>query len=344
MKVLVTGAAGQVGCRLVRQLLERNHEVVGTILPDDPCRERLDGLEVELVEGDLTDGDFVKRSVRGVDAVIHTANLVGPYFENNVKTNLEVSRACGERADSLDRLIYVSSSGVFPNNGEVIACAYHPVDELHPKRPDSEYSLSKLIGEELVEMASRRTGLRTVIVRPSHVLSGGAILKQFTVERVCSVLKAGQRNRRSELYMSDGTELWRQVEASARSEDQPCSVRDLEGRPWYYQPNDARDVAGCLTCALEAPGAVGESFNVGAPLPFTFPEGAQLLSQITGQEVLDIRLPVRWRYDHDITKAKSWIGFQPRGDLKTMMASAKAVVAGEHQDYAWDGGILDKSD
>jgi nucleoside-diphosphate-sugar epimerase len=31
MKVLVTGAAGQVGCRLVRQLLERNHEVRGTL-------------------------------------------------------------------------------------------------------------------------------------------------------------------------------------------------------------------------------------------------------------------------------------------------------------------------
>ena len=36
MKILVAGAAGQVGCRLVRQLLERNHEVRGTVLPDDP--------------------------------------------------------------------------------------------------------------------------------------------------------------------------------------------------------------------------------------------------------------------------------------------------------------------
>ena len=38
MKILVAGAAGQVGCRLVRQLLERNHEVRGTVLPDDPAR------------------------------------------------------------------------------------------------------------------------------------------------------------------------------------------------------------------------------------------------------------------------------------------------------------------
>ena len=117
MKVLFTGAAGQVGCRLVRQLMERNHEVRGAVLPDDPCQERIDGLDMEIFEGDLTDVNFVKRAVEKVDAVIHTANLVGPHFENNVQTNMEVARACADRADVLDRYIFVSSSAVFPNDG-----------------------------------------------------------------------------------------------------------------------------------------------------------------------------------------------------------------------------------
>ncbi len=337
MKTLVTGAAGQVGCRLVRQLLERNHEVRGTVLLEDPALERIEGLDIELVAGDLTDGAFTRRAVRGMDAVIHTANLVGPYFENNVRTNLEVARACGEAADALDRYIYVSSSGVFPNNGEVFVCAYHPVDEQHPKRPDSEYSLSKLIGEEIAEMVARCTGLRTVIVRPSHVLSGTAIFKQFTVACVCSVLRKAENNPKSELYAGEGRKLWEEVEAQAEAPDQPCSVRDLDGRPWYYQPNDARDIAGCLVCALEAPGALDASFNAGAPAPFTFPEGAGMLAEITGREPLEVRLPVRWRYDHDITRAKSWIGYRPRGDLETMMASARAVAEGEYVDYTWEG-------
>jgi len=47
-------------------------------------------------------------------------------------------------------------------------------------------------------------------------------------------------------------------------------------------------------------------------------------------------LPVRWRYDHDIRKAKSWINFNPKGDLKTMIASAHRVESGDYIDYVWD--------
>ncbi|HEX2035612.1 MAG TPA: NAD(P)-dependent oxidoreductase [Chloroflexota bacterium] len=338
MKVLVTGATGQVGCRLVRQLLARNHEVRGTVWAGAPEAElqRVHGLDLDLLTGDLADLEFVRRAVAGVEAVIHTANLVGPYFENNVQTTLQVSRACGEVADRLERMIYVSSSGVFPNDSHVLACAYHPVDELHPKRATSEYNLSKLIGEQLTEMTSRRTGLRTVIVRPSHVLSGDKILQQFTVARVVGCLKSGEQNRGSELYVPDIGEVWRQVEAAAEDATQPCIATDLEGRPWYYQPNDARDVAHGLVCALERPEALGESFNLGAPAPFLFPEGARLLAELSGRRPLEMRLPVQWRYDHCINKARAWIGFTPRGDLQAMMRSAWACRQGEAPDYTWD--------
>lgn len=335
MKILVAGAAGQVGCRLVRQLLARNHEVRGTILPDDPGRARLDGLELERIEGDLTDVDFVRRAVDGVDAVIHTANFVGPQFENNLQINRLIAQVCGERADRLDRLVYVSSSGVFPNNGERMACAYHPVDEEHPKRPDGEYSLSKLIGEEFVNMAARYTGLRTVIVRPSHVQSGAAILDQFTVRRVCQLLRIGQANRYGELYMPDGRELWHDVLARTRNEDQPCSVRDAQGRSWCYQPNDARDIAHLLVCAAEEPAAIGESFNCGAPQPFYHTHAAPLLAELTGQEPLELTVPVWYRYDHAIGKAKRLLRYRPQGTVEAMFRSALRVRDEGADDYVW---------
>ncbi len=288
MKILITGVAGQVGCRLVRQLLVGNNEIRGTLLPDDPAADRIAGLDIERREGDLTDLDFVTEAVDGVDAVIHTANLVGPHFENNVTTNLQVARACGEFADKLDRYVYVSSSGVYPNNGENIACAYHPVDELHPKRPDNEYSLSKYIGELLAERTARETGLRISIVRPSHVLSETKIYGQFTVARVVSLLQRGQRPG-TELYMADGTELWHQVEEAASGPDQPCAVTDLDGRPWMYQPNDARDIAHCLVCAVESNAALGEAFNGGAPAPFRLRRAPDCLARSNKW--------IRWRSD-----------------------------------------------
>jgi len=136
--------------------------------------------------------------------------------------------------------------------------------------------------------------------------------------------------------MADGTELWRQVESAAQSQDQPVSARDLDDRPWYYQPNDARDIAHMLVCALEEAGGVNEDFNCSAPAPFTFPEAAQILAAETGQEPLEIRLPVLYRYDHDITKAKSLINYQPQGDLRTMIKSALMVRNEGYRDYTWD--------
>ena len=336
MKILVAGAAGQVGCRVVRQLLDRNHDVRGTVLPDDPAMDRLDGLDIEMATGDLTDEAFVRQAVEGVDAVIHTANYVGPQFENNLQINRLIARVCGEQADRLDRLVYTSSSGVFPNNGEAITCAYHPVDELHPKRPNGEYSLSKLIGEEFVKMAQRETGLRYSIVRPSHVRSGDAIFGHFTVGSVVNLLKRSQARGQGELYMADGTELWHEIEAAAVSMEQPCSARYIDGQPWFYQPNDARDIAHMLVCATLEPGAVNEDFNCGAPTPFSLPEGAALLAEQGGIEPLEVRLPVWYRYDHAIVKAKSLINYQPQGDLRTMFKSAQLVRAEGYKDYAWD--------
>ena len=55
------------------------------LIPDDPCLNRLEGLDVDILDGDLTDGEFAKRVVSGTDAVIHTANLVGPHGSNSTR-------------------------------------------------------------------------------------------------------------------------------------------------------------------------------------------------------------------------------------------------------------------
>ncbi len=337
VKVLVTGAAGQVGARLVRQLLARNYGVKGLILPKDPMRSRIEGLDIEIVEGNLLDPNLAPKLVADVDAVIHTANLVSPlqgmseseFFDNNVRGTFHLVRAASKRADALERFVHISSSAVYPNDAHIIAPCYNPVDELHPLRPRGLYPLTKITNEHIVTAHARETGLRTVIVRPSGICSGDAILRRWTVGFVCGLLKKGQAHPRSALYMKDGTELWHELERAAESSNQLCTISDMQGRPWLYQLVDARDVAHGCVCALESPAAVGEVFNIAAPQPVPFPQAARIINKATGQGILKWQVPVRWVYDLGIGKAKEYIGYSPRWGIEEMVCSALAVQLGE---------------
>ncbi|MGQ9553502.1 MAG: NAD-dependent epimerase/dehydratase family protein [Anaerolineae bacterium] len=336
-KVLVTGAAGQVGCRLVRQLLAKDYEVKGLILPNDPARSRLNGLAVQIVEGDLLDPAVAESAVADVDAVIHTANLVGPlpgmsesaFFDNNVRTTFHLARAAGRKADKLQRFVHISSSSVYPSDSHEVATCYTPIDEVHPLRPRAVYPLSKLIGENIVWATMRETGLPVAVIRPSGIASGDSILGRWNVGFVAIILRAGQSHPESELYMRDGRELWRELEAAAPSKETPCAITDDKGRPWIYRPVDARDVAHACVCALESPAAVGEAFNAAAPEPIYYPEAAEVLSEATGLPVFKWQVPVRWVFDLTIAKAKTLIGYRPRWGIREMVADAVKFRKGE---------------
>lgn len=341
MKVLVTGAAGQVGSRLVRQLLSNNYEVRALVLPNDPNVSRINGLDVEIMEGNLLDTSLCERAIEKVSAVIHTANLVGPLpgmteaelFNNNVMSTFNLVAVASKRPDKVRKFVYISSSSVYPNDSHIIAPVYNPVDEMHPLRPEGPYALSKFVGEEIVRGYSRQTGLDSVILRPSGICSGTAILSRWSVGFVISILKIGQDNPRSSLYMQDGTKLWIDLERSASSLDQPCAIFDRSRAPWIYQPVDARDVAHACICALESRTSPGDVFNVSAPEPITFSEAAELISEATGLPVFRYQVPVRWVYDLNNTKAKYTINYRPKWGIKEMISSAMAVQRGESEDY-----------
>lgn len=340
-KVLVTGAAGQVGCRVVRQLLRKGYDVKGLILPNDPVAHRLAGLEIETMEGDLLDPAVAAAAVSGVEGVIHTANIISPlpgmddagWFDNNVRTTFNIAQAAAGRADEIERFVSFSSSGVYPNDSHQLACAYHPVDELHPKRPEPIYTLSKWIGEDIVRAYEASAGLRIALVRPSGIMSGTDVLGRWTANFVAIVLEIGMKAPQSEMYLPGGGEPWQDLLALASSPDQPCAVTDTQGRPWAYQPVDARDVAHGAICALEHPAALGEAFNLACPEPITFPLAAEVLSAATGLPVLEWQAPVRWLYDLDISKAKAWIGYRPQWGIREAIADAMLVQAGEKDGF-----------
>ena len=169
MRVLVTGCGGFLGSEIVRQLLDRGDEVVGISRRKYP---ELADRGMRAIRGDLTDRNFVLRSVRGVDAVVHTAAVAGVwgpadhYFRNNQLATEHVIAAC--QAAKIGSLVFTSSPSVtFSGQHQ------RGVDESEPY-PDQwlcHYPRTKAMAEQAVLAADQEGGLRTVALRP-HLIWG----------------------------------------------------------------------------------------------------------------------------------------------------------------------------
>lgn len=115
MKILVTGATGYVGGRLVPWLHERGHDVRTTT--SDPTREQpWWGDRVETVVMDALDADQVAAACEGVDAVYYLIHGMGgddfAASDRKAASNL----ATGVRTHGIDRVVYLS--GIVPDIAE----------------------------------------------------------------------------------------------------------------------------------------------------------------------------------------------------------------------------------
>jgi nucleoside-diphosphate-sugar epimerase len=165
-KYLVTGGAGFIGCNLVRRLVEEGHDVRVLDNFSTGSRENLHGLDIELIEGDLTSYHMVQRAVAGVDYVLHQGALPSvprsvsdPIASVNVNTlgTLNVLTAAWEAG--ADRVVYASSSSVYGDAPE-----FPKREDMLPS-PKSPYAASKLAGEHLCRAFYETYGLETVILR-----------------------------------------------------------------------------------------------------------------------------------------------------------------------------------
>jgi dihydroflavonol-4-reductase len=90
-KILVTGANGFIGSNLVKRLID-NGNTVRSMVRKTSDLKFLEGINTEIVYGDINDTDSLDKSVEGVDKVYHVAGLAadwGPYAKFN-KINLQV--------------------------------------------------------------------------------------------------------------------------------------------------------------------------------------------------------------------------------------------------------------
>lgn len=182
--IIVTGGSGKAGRAVCRHLVERGYEVLNLdMLPSsDPVCPML---KIDLTDfGQVMDAmhwsggkDHPFRKFRTPDAVVHLAAIPAPdlmpeevTFRTNIVSTYNVFD-CALRA-GVRRIVWASSETTLglpfsPGNPP----AYAPVDEDHPMRPESGYSLSKDLGEEMArQMARWNPGTTFIGLRLSNVM------------------------------------------------------------------------------------------------------------------------------------------------------------------------------
>jgi len=166
MKVLVTGANGFLGSHLVEGLIARGCRVRGLIRRTSDLRW-LEGLELELVFGEVTDPATLPAAVRDIEMVYHAAGVTKArrpedYFRVNHQGTVNLLEACAEHCPGLKKFILVSSQAAA---GPAEAGRLSREDD--PCRPVSHYGRSKLLAEQAAAGFMDRRPI--VIVRPPAI-------------------------------------------------------------------------------------------------------------------------------------------------------------------------------
>lgn len=172
IRVLITGADGFIGSHLTELLLEKGFKVRALAQYNSFnywgwLEEIPENKNLEIVNGDIRDSYFVKKISQNVDIIFHLAALIGipysydapdAYIDTNIKGTLNICQAAKELGGI--RTLITSTSEVY---GTAI---YVPIDERHPKQPQSPYSASKIGADALALSFYNAFNLPVTIVRP----------------------------------------------------------------------------------------------------------------------------------------------------------------------------------
>ncbi len=174
-RVLVTGASGFLGTRLVEMLCEKGY-LVRALVRKLSNIERLKGLPVEIMYGDVGSIESLRPVFEGVDFVVHAAADTEGREEEGETVTVQGTRNVIDlcRQNGVKRLVYISSCSVYgvADYAENQIVTEESALERFPEQRGF-YSLAKLKAEDLVREAMKQGDVPVVCLRPGTIFGPG---------------------------------------------------------------------------------------------------------------------------------------------------------------------------
>ena len=207
-RILVTGATGAVGPRIVSALSDAGYQIRTLSFDHPPAGFRPRGIDARI--GDVTNPAVVRAAMEGMDAVVHLAALLhivnpppelqGEYRRVNVGGTAAVVEAALNR--QVRRLVFFSTIAVYgPSGGQILR-------EDSPTRPETFYAQTKLDAEQVVLAARRKDGRPLGVVLRLGAVYGSRIKGNYrrlllSLARRRFIPIGPGRNRRTLVYDRD---------------------------------------------------------------------------------------------------------------------------------------------
>src|SRR5215469_11130494 len=184
-RILLTGAAGFIGSRVLDRLLELGFQnIVCFTRPssklsrtEDSVKPRLAGTRIEVIEGNLLSRADCERACKNVAVIFHlAAALTTKSFPDAFMNSVVATRNLLESSTlyaRLRRFVLVSSISVYTNRQKSrLLDESCPIDE-HPEFRGEAYCFAKVKQEQIVAEYGQRFGIPYVVVRPGSVYGSG---------------------------------------------------------------------------------------------------------------------------------------------------------------------------
>ena len=323
-KVLVTGAAGFIGGYVVKELLNRGHDVLGidNYSKYGPVRRSFDEHpHYRFVEADARDTDVIASLLVDRDQLIAGAAMIGgiSYFHaypyDLLATNERILAATCDaaiqacRSGQLEKVTYLSSSMVFESTDEWPS--YEGQERVIPP-PLSSYGFQKLAVEYFARAAWDQYQLPYTILRPFNCVGIGEGRALGDVEVLSGNVKLAMSHVVPDL-----------VQKVLKGQDPLHILGDgTQVRHYTY----GGDLATGIVDAMEHPAARNEDFNLSTSVSTTVLELAETIWRKIRGDGVPFRYVSDAPYEYDVSrrvpateKAKKILGFEATTSLDNML-------------------------